>query len=113
MKWAALILLVFVAAACSDAANTQLLPVGSRCSSDAQCGTPPYRCNATNHPFGYCDKPCAADSECPVDSACAIPAPGAGACRRKCTTTPDCRVSEGYSCQPLATSTVCDTAPTP
>ena len=110
MKWAALTLLVIVAAAgCSDSPNTQALPVGSRCSSDTQCGTPPYRCNAANHPFGYCDKPCAVDSECPTDSLCAI---SAGACRRKCTVTADCRVGEGYSCQPLATSTVCDTAPT-
>jgi hypothetical protein len=110
VKWAALSLLVFVAAACSDAANTQFLPVGSRCSSDTQCGTAPYRCIADNHPFGYCDKPCKVDSECPADSLCAT---AAGACRRKCTVATDCRVSEGYSCQSLATSTVCDTAPTP
>ena len=110
MKWAALTLVVVVAAACSDSTNTQFLPIGSRCSHDSQCGTPPYDCLATGHPFGYCEKPCMLDSECPVDSLCDTAVHG---CRRVCTDDSGCRVSEGYSCQTLVENKgVCDTAPT-
>ncbi|HXU69348.1 MAG TPA: hypothetical protein VN947_08460 [Polyangia bacterium] len=110
MKWAALTLVIFVAAACSNATNTQYLPIGSRCSQDSQCGTMPYDCNIAGHPFGYCEKTCALDSECPTDSLCA-PAP-VGKCRRICTDDAGCRVSEGYSCQPLEGKGICDVAPT-
>jgi hypothetical protein len=109
VKWAALTLLVFVAAACGDSPNTQNLPIGSRCSADTQCGTSPYDCAIAGHPFGYCEKPCKADSECPSDSMCDTLV---GACRRVCTDDSSCRVSEGYSCQPVEGRTVCETTPT-
>ncbi|MGZ3408097.1 MAG: hypothetical protein ACXVAN_16720, partial [Polyangia bacterium] len=52
MKWAALAL-ALVAAGCSDASNTQYLPIGSRCSSSSQCGTSPYSCAIAGYPYGY------------------------------------------------------------
>lgn len=109
MKWAALTLLAIVAAACSDSSNTQFLPIGSRCSSSSQCGTSPYDCVVAGYPFGYCEKPCKVDGECPADSLCNSVI---GACRRVCLDDSTCRVSEGYSCQPLETKSVCEVAPT-
>ena len=101
MKSAALALalsLVAAAAGCSDAANTQLLPIGSRCSSSAQCGTPPYDCAATGYPYGYCEKPCTTNGDCPADSSCS---PLVKACRRVCIDSSTCRTADGYSCQPI------------
>lgn len=109
MKWAALTLVVLVAAACSDGSNTQYLPIGSRCSHDSQCGTSPYDCAVAGHPFGYCEKTCMLDSECPADSLCDTPV---HACRRACTDDSECRVSDGYACQPLEGKGICDAAPT-
>ena len=79
---AAPLMLAFVAAGCSDSANTQYLPIGSRCSSSAQCGTAPYDCAATGYPYGYCEKPCTTDGDCPADSLCSATV---HACRRVCT----------------------------
>jgi hypothetical protein len=98
VKWAALVL-ALVAAGCSDAANTQYLPIGSRCSSSGQCGTSPYDCAIAGYPFGYCEKSCMVDGDCPADSICS---PLAKSCRRACATSDSCRVSEGYYCQILA-----------
>jgi hypothetical protein len=97
VKWAALAL-ALVAAGCNDASNTQYLPIGSRCSSSSQCGTAPYNCAIAGYPYGYCDKSCATDGDCPADSTCS---PLAKACRRGCVDSATCRVSDGYSCQPL------------
>ena len=106
MKCAALVL-ALVAAGCSDPSNTQLIPIGSRCSSAGQCGTPPYNCEIAGYPFGYCDKSCATDGDCPADSTCS---PLVKACRRNCMTSATCRVSDGYSCQPLVGGkAVCET----
>jgi hypothetical protein len=69
VKWAALVLSL-VAAGCSDASNTQYLPIGSRCSSSGQCGTSPYDCAISGYPYGYCQKVCALDGDCPGDSLC-------------------------------------------
>ena len=101
MKLAALALalaLVAAAAGCSDPANTQLLPIGSRCSSSAQCGTSPYDCAVSGYPYGYCEKPCTTNGDCPADSLCS---PTPKACRRVCTSSDTCRTDDGYSCQPL------------
>jgi hypothetical protein len=103
MRWVAA-LLVLGALGCSDGANTQYNPIGSRCSSNGDCGTKPYNCN-TSHPGGYCQKDCATDGDCPTDSLCI-----ALECRRKCSTSADCRSSEGYTCVSTAVSPVCDIA---
>ena len=74
------------AAGCSDAGEHAVLPIGSRCSSDAQCGTAPYDCATTGYPYGYCEKPCTTDGDCPADSLCSATA---HACRRVCTNVVD------------------------
>jgi hypothetical protein len=96
----ALVFVLVAVAGCSDAANTQLLPIGSRCSSNAQCGTPPYDCAATGYPYGYCEKPCTTNGDCPADSLC-NPSPTVHACRRVCMSSSTCRTADGYSCQTL------------
>ena len=104
MKW--LVLTLLVAGGCSDSANTQLLPIGSRCGTNGQCGTAPYDCAATGYPYGYCEKPCTTDGDCPADSLCSATV---HACRRVCTMTSDCRHDDGYSCQPLVSGkSVCE-----
>jgi hypothetical protein len=62
------------------------------------------------YPGGYCDKPCATDGDCPLDSVCA-----ATRCRRKCVDSNNapeptkCRQFEGYTCRVgLATAPFCD-----
>lgn len=109
MRW--LLLPLLLVAACSDAANTQYLPIGSRCSRDSQCGTAPFDC-ATGDPGGYCEHSCATDGDCPKDSACVTPAGAPAtvrACRRVCTATDQCRAAEGYVCVPHSASvSVCD-----
>jgi hypothetical protein len=109
IKWLALTL-ALVAAGCGDSANTQKLPIGSECGSSSQCGTPPYDCAATGYPFGYCEKPCTTDGDCPADSLCSPPPKGA--CRRVCTTASDCRMAQGYGCQALVSGkSVCEALP--
>lgn len=99
-------LTLLVAAGCSDSANTQLLPIGSRCGTNGQCGTAPYDCAATGYPYGYCEKPCTTDGDCPADSLCSATV---HACRRVCTMTSDCRHDDGYSCQALVSGkSVCE-----
>lgn len=108
MRWLPLLLLL--AAACGDPANTQYLPIGSRCSRDHQCGTAPFAC-VTSYPGGYCEHACATDGDCPKDSVCVLPAgaPAMRACRRVCTANEQCRAGEGYLCVPLGgTASVCD-----
>ena len=105
----ALALAALVAAGCSDAANTQYLPIGSRCSSSGQCGTSPYDCALSGYLGGYCEKTCATDGDCPSDSLCS---PLVKACRRVCTSDTECRQADGYSCQPIAGGRhVCETMP--
>ena len=114
VKRAALFLVAIVAAgvaaaACSSGSDTQFLPVGSRCSKASDCGTSPYDCAIANHPYGYCEKPCSLDSECPTDSLCDV---AEGECRRICTDDSECRGNDGYTCQPLAgeAKSICDIA---
>jgi len=81
--------------ACSNPPNTQLLPIGSRCTTDSECGTSPYICETVGYPNGYCDKTCVTTGDCPSDSICYDLH-----CRRTCVTTADCRQAEGYVCRP-------------
>jgi hypothetical protein len=94
--------------ACGDAANTQYIPIGTRCGSNGDCGTSPYRCALPPmFPSGYCEKDCASGMDCPTDSVCIN-----GECRRSCVsdTDPDkgCRVNEGYVCKSEQNVLVCD-----
>jgi hypothetical protein len=102
---------LLLAVGCTDAANTQYLPIGSRCSSNGQCGTAPFDC-ATAYPGGYCEHSCATDCDCPKVSFCVTPSGATAtmrACRRRCSATPECRAAEGYLCVPLSgTVSVCD-----
>jgi hypothetical protein len=96
---------VALAFGCSDAPNTQYIPIGSRCSSADQCGTTPFDCAVTGYPGGYCERPCTVDGDCPLDSLCG----NARLCRRRCASDADCRVNEGYACFALAPSAgVCE-----
>ena len=106
---ALLLVAAVVFAGCSDAADTQYLPVGSRCSSMSQCGTSPFDCQLTGFPGGYCTRPCTTDGDCPLDSLCS-----AHQCGRRCTSDGDCRQDEGYGCKALSSSTaVCAPVPAP
>lgn len=108
MRW--LLFVLLAVAGCGDADNTAYLPVGSRCTSSGQCGTNPYQCNV-DRPGGYCEKPCATDGDCPMDSVCI---PRLGACRRRCADPAQCRASEGYACYDWGgTSLVCEATPPP
>jgi hypothetical protein len=109
VKCAAALFVALVAAGCGDAANTQYLPIGSRCSSNGQCGSSPYDCAVAGYPFGYCEKSCTTDGDCPADALCS---PLVHACRRGCMTASTCRTAEGYGCQPLVSGRgVCEPAP--
>lgn len=95
-----------VSAGCGAPANSAFLPVGSRCSNASQCGTRPFTCN-TLLSGGYCERDCATDGDCPMDSVCS-----AQRCRRRCQLASECRVNEGYTCRDVgATSMVCEAAP--
>lgn len=109
---------MFLVAACGSAANTQRQPIGSRCKSDGNCGTSPFNCELDGYPGGYCDKPCATDGDCPLDSLC-LPGAGGG-CRRRCNDTTElCRTDQadgvGYACigSSGTTGTYCDKQPLP
>jgi hypothetical protein len=96
-----------VIAGCGDAGNTQLLPIGSRCSRDSDCGTQPYTCRTNGYRGGYCEKPCSTDGDCPADSWCQPPL----GCRRSCQTNQDaCRTAEGYVCILVPMRAYCDVA---
>jgi hypothetical protein len=82
-------------AGCDPGPGHQSIPIGSRCTSNGQCGTTPFEC-ASGYPGGYCDRACATDGDCPMDSLCINKA-----CRRTCKTTSDCRAAEGYECRSL------------
>ncbi len=88
-----LVAIVAGLAACSAGSNVQFLPIGSRCSSNNDCGTKPYNCVTVDYPGGYCQKDCVTDGDCPADSACVQ-----NECRRTCAGTVDCRAAEGYGC---------------
>ena len=107
----AVVTALVLAGGCSSPSNTQFIPIGSRCSSDGDCGTRPFNCkSAPSYPGGYCQKDCALTSDCPLDADCV-----AGECRRKCTATGQCRANEGYQCRAAAGAPdlVCDVPLTP
>ena len=111
MKPAALLALTLAlaVAGCSDPSNTQYVPIGSRCSSNTQCGTSPYDCAISGYPFGYCEKSCTTDGDCPADSLCSAVVK---ACRRVCSSDTACRTADGYTCQSVAGGRgVCEPGP--
>ena len=82
-------------------ATGQLLPVGSACSADGQCGATPFTC-VIDHPDGYCTRPCDiahADADCPAESICQFDGTE-GECHARCSTKADCRT--GYLCAPAS-----------
>jgi len=107
-----LLLLVGLLCACGDGANTQYIPIGTRCASNGDCGTSPYECAmAPQYPGGYCQKTCASGQDCPTDSVCVLTILGMK-CRRSCVSDTDpqkgCRASEGYVCKSEQNVLVCD-----
>ena len=103
-----LCIIALLVAGCSDAGNTQLQPIGSRCTAANTCGTPPFDCRTNGYPGGYCEKPCTTDGDCPADALCGLLVDGARSCRRRCSTDSDCRHSEGYVCVALPMGHVCE-----
>jgi hypothetical protein len=104
----ALWIIAVLVAGCSDAANTQYVPIGSRCTASNSCGTSPFDCRTSGYPGGYCEKPCATDGDCPADSICGLVLDGARSCRRRCSGPSQCRQNEGYTCVVLPMGSVCD-----
>jgi len=94
-----LLLCALFLVACGAGPNTAYLPVGSRCTTSADCGTTPYDCD-TSVPGGYCERACSLDADCPMDAICG----SAGHCRRKCDLNSECRESEGYICGDVGNS---------
>lgn len=79
----------------------QLLPVGSPCKADTDCGGAEFMC-MTDHPDGYCIKMCDiknGDADCPSESICQDDG-SAGECHKSCNTGTDCRA--GYECAPAS-----------
>jgi hypothetical protein len=102
-------LLLLLVACSNDAADKQLLPIGSPCTDSSQCGTGRYFCDK-DHPGGYCKLPCHKDADCPSATVCA----GAGTiapgeCHKTCNLMSECRA--GYACKMApadATHAYCD-----
>ena len=96
------IFLLALGAGCGSSTNQQNLPIGSPCTTSAQCGTGAFFCD-TDHPNGYCKRDCHKDADCPSGSVCAaagVVSPGE--CHKECTqatAATDCRLSEGYVCK--------------
>jgi hypothetical protein len=80
------------------ASSAQLLPVGSACAKDSDCGSAPFYC-MTDHPGGYCMRDCDiknGDADCPSEAICQFDGTK-GECHKKCNGDSDCR-SPGYTC---------------
>lgn len=119
------VVFVAAAAACSSASSPsgaasssssgmgmggmgQMLPLGSPCAKDADCGDGDYMC-MTDHPDGYCVKMCNiknVDKDCPIEGTCRYDGME-GHCHMKCDKPADCRA--GYDCMPASTDPM-DTA---
>lgn len=104
-------------AACGPGASTELLPVGSACTSDSQCGPTPFMC-LLDHPGGYCMRQCQTDTDCPSEAVCVVDT-DATECHKRCPSgQSDCR--SGYECMPAASTgyprasaAFCDVAASP
>lgn len=101
--------------------------VGKACSSDAVCGGNIASCASAlpaagaaanggffggggaatldSAPGGYCSNSCTEDSDCGAGGVCvgasmnALTGNVLGACFKRCSTSDDCRVSDGYGCE--------------
>lgn len=86
---------------CGNSVVAELLPVGSACTADPQCGPAPFMC-MLDHPGGYCLRDCRSDVDCPSESVCVVDT-DASECHKRCPSGQlDCRA--GYECAPAASS---------
>lgn len=96
---------VFAAAklvGCDTPVVKQLLPIGSPCTSSADCGSQPqFYCDSL-HAGGYCKKDCKTDLDCPSESICAFHNSPIGQCALKCDNLANCRFTMGYTCKPAS-----------
>jgi hypothetical protein len=102
----------------STGTQSELVAIGSPCTTDSQCGTGPAFMCMVDHPGGYCSRHCDiknGDADCPAESICQFDGTN-GECHRKCAVPSDCRA--GYVCSPAssvpsnrASHAFCDMAP--
>jgi len=92
--------------------DVQKLPIGSACTTTADCGTGKFFCASMGHPGGYCKADCKVNTDCPSGSVCVGAGMiASGACHKACTGDTQCRASEGYTCKAEdASSMFCDPA---
>jgi hypothetical protein len=83
------------------------LAIGEACTDDAECSGPNAQCLDSfpgaywsTWPSGYCSRTgCTFGATCGPGAACSAH-PGIGPrCFRTCTTSADCRTTDGYTCQ--------------
>jgi hypothetical protein len=95
---ACLLVLALGAAGCHQPGHA-LLPVGTACHADRECGTGEAYACAEDHPNGYCVSACRSDADCPAADVCVRDELAqAGACHVRCDQPAQCRVAEGYTC---------------
>jgi hypothetical protein len=94
------ILALALLASCTRA-DTASRDLGAPCGTDLDCGR---RClPAPSWPGGFCTRPCAADRDCPVGSACAD-----GVCLFSCFDDQDCGfLQPAYGCRDRGGKLVC------
>ncbi len=95
------VLLAVALAACTRS-ETGTRDLGATCLSPADCTA--LRClPAPTWPGGFCTRPCAADTDCPVGSDCVD-----GVCLFACFDDQDCSfLLPGYACRQLGAALAC------
>jgi hypothetical protein len=116
--------------AASTCLTCGVLEAGSPCASQSDCQKyrPDYQCDLSR-PGGYCTKACTTFDDCTsLDPAVAVTCNYASTspsfdpqapvtqtwCLRQCSTDPECRAAEGYTCVPAVLGAfrgVCDIPP--
>lgn len=85
---------------------------GDSCHSSDECGCVPgagRECltNLSGYvtfPGGYCSAACTSDSECGEGARCVAITTGHQMCLKLCRSTSQCRMAEGYTCEPIPMS---------